>query len=73
MEKLRAYLKSLSAEKKVEFALKCETTIGSLHVAMSKKTKLGAKLSVSIEQNSGGAVTRKDLHPTDWFKIWPEI
>jgi DNA-binding transcriptional regulator YdaS (Cro superfamily) len=28
---------------------------------------------VAIEQATGGAVTRKDLRPDDWQRIWPEL
>jgi len=28
---------------------------------------------VQIEELTGGAVTRKQLRPDDWYKIWPEI
>jgi len=28
---------------------------------------------VSIERATGGAVTRRDLRPDDWWKIWPEL
>ena len=27
----------------------------------------------AIEQATNGAVTRQDLRPSDWQKIWPEI
>ena len=26
-----------------------------------------------IEQLTNGAVTRKDMRPTDWHEIWPEL
>lgn len=28
---------------------------------------------VAIETATAGAVTRKDLKPTDWPQIWPEL
>ena len=28
---------------------------------------------VAIEQATDGAVTRQDLRPYDWHKIWPEL
>ena len=28
---------------------------------------------VAIEQATDGAVTRQDLRPSDWHKIWPEL
>ena len=27
----------------------------------------------AIERATGGAVTRKDLRPDDWARIWPEL
>ena len=27
----------------------------------------------AIEQATNGAVTRQDLRPSDWHKIWPEL
>jgi DNA-binding transcriptional regulator YdaS (Cro superfamily) len=27
----------------------------------------------TIERATGGAVTRKDLRPDDWARIWPEL
>lgn len=73
METLRTYLNSLALGKQREFAESCETTIEYLRKAISKGQKLGPALSVLIETNSRGAVSRKDLHPTDWEKIWPEL
>jgi DNA-binding transcriptional regulator YdaS (Cro superfamily) len=28
---------------------------------------------VAIERATGGAVTRRDLRPDDWHRIWPEL
>lgn len=73
MEKLLSYLNSLSKSEQVAFADKCKTTIGYLRKACSVNQELGTKISVRIEQCSGGAVTRADLHPDDWFIKWPEL
>ena len=73
METLRNYLNALSLEKQREFAARCETSLEYLRKAISKKQKLGAALSVSIETQSGGSVSRKNLHPDDGEKIWPEL
>jgi len=73
METLRAYLNALTNEQQKSFAISCNTSIEYLRKAISKKQKLGPVLSVLIENNSGCAVSRKDLHPTDWGKIWPEL
>lgn len=73
METLRNYLNALSLENQREFAAQCETSLEYLRKAISKKQKLGAALSVSIEIHSGCSVSRKDLHPDDWERIWPEL
>lgn len=31
------------------------------------------ELCVSIERATDGAVTRRDLRPDDWDRIWPEL
>lgn len=35
--------------------------------------KPSAESCVLIEQATKGAVTRKDLRPDDWERIWPEL
>lgn len=32
-----------------------------------------AERCVEIERATGGVVTRKDLRPDDWHRIWPEL
>lgn len=73
MEELRIFLNALSLEQQKEFALKCATSIGYLRKAISKNQELGAVLCVLIESATKGQVSRKDLHPNDWHKIWPEL
>lgn len=73
MEKLREYLNSLNQEQQKSFASACNTSVEYLRKAISKKQKLGPVLSVLIEIHSGNAVTRQELHPTDWVMIWPEL
>ncbi|ALX77773.1 helix-turn-helix domain-containing protein [Cronobacter malonaticus] len=73
MEELRKYLNSLSLDEQRKFAADCGTTIGYMRKALSRNHDLGAALCVLIEKASNGAVTRKDLHPSDWVSIWPEL
>lgn len=73
MEELRSYLNALSIMMQREFARNCGTSVEYLRKAISKKQKLGAALSVRIETQSGSKVSRKDLHPDDWYEIWPEL
>jgi DNA-binding transcriptional regulator YdaS (Cro superfamily) len=61
MEKLKLYLKTLSASEKVIFAENCETSLGYLRKAISIKQKLSAELSIRIEIESNGIVTADDL------------
>lgn len=72
METLRAYLNSLTREQQVEFATRCETTIGYLRKQISAGLSLNPETCVLIERESGGAVTRKSLRD-DWMRIWPEL
>lgn len=73
MQKLLDYLNSLSKVERDVFASRCKTSVGYLRKAISTGQRLGAELSCLIEQESGFAVTRKDLHPEKWNLIWPEL
>lgn len=73
MNELRIYLNTLSQAEKVNFATRCGTSIGYLRKAISTEQTLGAELSVLIEKESGGVVTRQHLHPEKWHNIWPEL
>jgi DNA-binding transcriptional regulator YdaS (Cro superfamily) len=55
------------------FAKDCGTTLGHLRNVMYGYKPCGPELAVSIEQQSGRAVTRRDLRPSDWERIWPEL
>lgn len=72
MDKLRAFLNSLSSIEQREFAERCATSVAYLRKAISKKTVLGAELCVRIEKESSNRVTRKDLVP-NWQERWPEL
>ncbi|MCP5245716.1 MAG: helix-turn-helix domain-containing protein [Burkholderiales bacterium] len=73
MECLRRYLNSKSTDEQRGFAERCGTTIGYLRTAINAKKELGAELSVNIERESNGEVTRKALHPSNYLKKWPEL
>lgn len=67
------YLNSLSQFDRSAFAARCETSENYLRKASSCGQLLREKLCSMIEKESGGAVTRKELRPDDWFVIWPEL
>jgi DNA-binding transcriptional regulator YdaS (Cro superfamily) len=74
MEKLKLYLDSLTRPERIAFAKRCGTTIGYFGKNISSKKKLlfGTGICLRIEEESGGAVTRKDLR-SDWSKHWPDL
>jgi DNA-binding transcriptional regulator YdaS (Cro superfamily) len=51
--------------------------IGVTQSAVSNWRARGAPVPVdhcaTIEKAVGGAVTRRDLRPDDWWKVWPEL
>lgn len=38
-----------------------------------KKRPVPEKSATAIEQATAGAVTRRELRPNDWYRIWPEL
>jgi len=70
MNKLLAYINSLSVAEQMTFAANCETTVGYLRKAISKKQKLGESLCIKIERMSGGQVICEDIRDdVDWAFI----
>lgn len=67
MEKLRAYLNSLTPSEQEAFAERCDTSLSYLRKAISKKHNLGMGLVICIERESAGQVRGEDLLPDlDW-------
>lgn len=73
--KLRTYLNSLPRGGVSDFA-------GRIGVSPVYLSQIAAEqdgrvpspaLCVVIEREAQGAVTRKDLRPSDWRAIWPEL
>lgn len=72
MDKLIAYLNSLGKVDRADFAARCRTSEGYMRKARSAGQKFRSELCVRIEQQSNGAVTRRDLRD-DWSEVWPEL
>lgn len=67
MEKLRTYLNSLSTPQQEAFAARCETSIGYLRKAISKRHRVDVVLCIALERESRGAVRCEDMRPeADW-------
>lgn len=67
------YYLAIPVSERSAFALRCGTKRGQLdQIAFGFRTP-SAILAVAIEQESKGAVTRPELCPNDWQRIWPEL
>lgn len=69
METLRHYLNSLSAEQQQQYASRCDTTVGYLRKAISKRHRLDGALARMLDEESCHAVNKAELRPD----IWPEL
>ncbi len=50
-----------------------KVTQGLVWQWMNNKTPVSAQAAVRIEQVTGREITRPELRPDDWQKIWPEL
>jgi DNA-binding transcriptional regulator YdaS (Cro superfamily) len=67
MDKLRAYLNSLTTREQFFFAERCGTTVGYLRKRLSLGGNFGPEIVMAIERESKGAVLCDDLRPDiDW-------
>lgn len=70
---LKTFVATLKIPLRNSFSEKCETSWPHIrNICYGHKT-CGEKLAVSIERESSGQVTRRDLRPADWWLIWPEL
>lgn len=70
---LLEFLKTIPTDQRGEFASRCGTTPGHLNNVAYRYKPCGPELAVNIERESGRLVTRPDLRPDDWDRIWPEL
>lgn len=70
---LKDFIKSLSDDADAAFAVECRTSLGHLRNVGYGLRVANPELCVSIERASNGAVTRQELRPEDWHRIWPEL
>lgn len=67
------HLKTLSLTDREALAAKSETSAGHLQNIAYGYRPCSPELAVLLERNTDNAVTRRDLRPTDWLAIWPEL
>lgn len=72
MEKLLAYIKTLTKEQRADFFKACKTTEAYVRKVASIGGMLGPAICVAVELESGAAVMREDLR-SDWRDLWPEL
>lgn len=70
---LREYLDQLPRGGASEFAEKIGVSTSYLSQLAAGTTARSPERCVEIEKATDGAVTRKDLRPDDWERIWPEL
>ena len=64
MEKLRLFLRTMKPDEQQTFALNCGTTINYLRKKISdRRSNLGVKICIEIENQSRGEVRCEDLRP----------
>ncbi len=63
----------LSPSEREAFARNCETSVGHLQNVAYGFRPASAELAVLIERNSKKRVTRVDLFPDRFSRIWPEL
>lgn len=63
----------ITAPERAEVAAKCGVVDAYLYQIFTRRKMASAALCVAIERASGGQISRKDLRPTDWQDIWPEL
>ena len=78
---LRSYLDGLPRGEAAKLATRLGiSSIYLLQLAARQKQAVtrvarepSPELCVRIEEETGGAVTRQDMRPADWHRIWPEL
>ena len=76
--KLKDYLSTLPRGQQAQFAR--DVGVNPVYLSQLASASVGKRsfrpspaLSGRIERQTGAKVTRRDLRPTDWREIWPEL
>ena len=68
---LRAYIVNREARRELSAAL--EVPDAYLWQMATNRRPVSPERCVDVERLTSGAVTRMDLRPDDWHRIWPEL
>lgn len=64
---------NLTPARRAVLAQKCRIADQYLYQILSGRREASAELCVLIERESGKEITRQELRPNDWARIWPEL
>jgi len=67
------YLNSVPMDRRAALAAYCETSFDYLRQIGYGNRPCSPLIAVCLERASQGVITRKDLFPDDWVKLWPEL
>ncbi|WP_016832469.1 transcriptional regulator [Herbaspirillum lusitanum] len=67
------YLNSVPMDRRAALAAYCETSFDYLRQIGYGNRSCSPRIAVCLESASQGLITRKDLFPDDWARLWPEL
>lgn len=70
---LKTYIAESPRGSATKLASELGVSLSYLSQMIGGQSPISAERCVVIEKATDGQVTRKDLHPDDWEKIWPEL
>ncbi len=70
---LKTFLAGRDRSEREQFAAQCGAAVGHLMNVGYGYKPCAPLLAAEIERASAGAVTRRELRPHDWHRIWPEL
>ena len=71
--KLTDYIKQLDSQTRDAFAAFCEVSPGHLRNVAYGYRRCTPELAALVELHSQGQVTRRELCPDNWQRVWPEL
>lgn len=70
---LNSYLNSEGAISSAMLARRVGLSPSLVYQWRTNRRPVPVEYCAAIESATGGAVTRRDLRPNDWMRIWPEL
>jgi DNA-binding transcriptional regulator YdaS (Cro superfamily) len=64
---------NITPQERSVLAQKCRINDAYLYQILTRRREASPELCVLIERESDNRITRKELRPADWARIWPEL